>query len=89
MTSTEARAPVAVAVMLHAWVNTPEGDCTYCDPTEETPDGWCIYTRSDFDDAGLVAPFDISDEQDFEDWESALAAGQARAAALGVQLHEY
>lgn len=81
--------PQAVSVNLHAWRNAENGDCEYCDASEETPDGWCIYTRTDFDNEGKAAPFDISDEADFADYATALAAGQERAARLGVPLQEY
>ena len=81
--------PQAVSVNLHAWKNAPSDDCEYCDASEETPDGWCIYTRTDFDNEGKGAPFDIFEELDFPDYASALAAGQERAARLGVPLQEY
>ena len=84
--------PTAISVMLHAWRTTPEGDIEYCDGSDGQPDGWCIYTRTDFDlmaDPPPFEPFDISEEQDFDDKASAMAAGEARAAKLGVELEEY
>lgn len=83
------KSPTAVSVNLHAWQTLESGDCEYCDASEQTPDGWCIYTRTDFDNAGEAPPFDISEELDFPDYATARAAGEERAARLGVPLQEY
>lgn len=81
--------PVAVSVNLHAWQTLESGDIEYCDAARTVPDGWCVYTRTDFDNEGISGPFDISEERDFSNYEEARKHGEKRASLLGVPLQEY
>jgi hypothetical protein len=83
--------PKASTVCLHGTMADDEGNpaATYADPHEAT--GWCVYTRTDFEESGKPHPagFDISDEMDFESRAEALAEAETRAKRLGVRVFEY
>jgi hypothetical protein len=74
------------SVYLHAWRNAENGDCEACDAS--LADGWCVYVRGDYNDE--TGPcFDVLEEKDFKDYETALTYGDRLARKLGATLEEY
>lgn len=79
-------ATVASIVCVHAWRNTPDGDCEYCDPAEQAPHGWCVYTRTETP-SDPQQPFDLSNECDFSTQAEAMAEAQSRAAGGEIRVY--
>lgn len=73
-------------VCIHAFAIRDGGDNEYCDARDETPSGWNVYVRRDH---GQGLPFDIVEDTDFPDRESALAYAQSKAAELNCEIDEY
>lgn len=84
--------PADLTVCVHAWrwIADPQGmSQEHCDPDDE-PDGWCVYTRHDFDqDPADGIPFELVDEADFDTEAEAMAEAERRAAALRCKLQTY
>lgn len=74
----------ASAVMMHAYIEDPEGS-TYCEPDDPDRSGWCVYVRRE---NGSDA-FDAEDEQDFSAHFDAHAHAKALSVVLSLQLIEY
>ena len=72
-------------ICVNAWINSDHGQ-TYCDPSEQTPDGWTVYERTVNDSGGC---FDLPYEQDFPTYEAALEAAESRSAIHNAPIREY
>lgn len=77
-------------VMLYAFAIHPNGDEGHVDPNDPsgpTPDGWCVYLRTETPDER--EPFKITGEVNFATWDEAHKYGKRLAEKLGCDLEEY
>lgn len=81
-----ARPADPVTVMLYGWTRI-NGEKTYAEELKAI-EGWEVYTRIPLSGA-KHDQFDVTDEEDFTNYEEARAAAERRASELNCEIDEY